>query len=96
LLILRACKAVLRIDDGDIIEADFRKLIQEKAAVEAALISPSLLLVSTILSFSCLWRSNTDHSAVVTLASRLYHQNYRTHLLCLVLGRFSRKHHLCA
>lgn len=96
LLILSACGVILRIDSRATIEADCRKLLQEKAAVEVALISPSLLLVFTILSCSCLCRSSMDHSAVSTLASGLSHQNYRTRLFSLVLGTFSKKHHLCA
>lgn len=92
LLIRSACGVILRIDSRATIEADCRKLLQEKAAVEVALISSSLLLVFTILS--C--RSSMDRSAVSTLASRLSHQNYRTHLFSLVLGTFSKKHHLCA
>lgn len=59
-LTLSARGAVLGID------ADCRKLLQEKTVAEVALICTSLLPAFTISSCSCLCRNSTDHSAVVT------------------------------
>lgn len=73
-LTLSACGAVLGID------ADCRKLLQEKTMAEVA---PNVL----VLRCSCLCRNSMDHSAVAPLASR------SPLLFSQVVSRSSKKRH---